>query len=135
MKSCWIRTAGGKAELEFREIPVPRAGAGEIVLRVRAAGLNRGEMMVGSVMHGGAEKLGGTEAAGEVVEVGAGVTGFAAGDRVMGRVLGRGRGAFAEYAAMEATEAMAVPRRLTFEQAATVPLAAMTVLQGVREPE
>ncbi len=122
MKSCWIRTADGRSSLEFRDVPAPQAGPGEIVLRVRAAGLNRGEMIVGGVMHGGAEKLGGTEAAGDVHAVGDGVSGVRPGDRVMGRVIGRGRGAFAEYAAMDASEVVPVPHRLSWEQAAAVPV-------------
>src|SRR5262245_33501119 len=123
MRSCWIRTVGRETALEFRDVPVPRAGPGEIVVRVRAAGMNRGEMIVGGVMHGGAEKPGGTEAAGEVHAVGEGVAGIAPGDRVMGRVLGRGRGAFAEYTAMDPSEAVPVPARLTWEQAAGIPVA------------
>ena len=92
------------------------------MLRVRAAGLNRGELIVGGVMHGGAVKLGGTEAAGEVHAVGEGVAGVKPGDRIMGRVIGRGRGSFAEYAAMDASEAMPIPPRLTWEQAAAIPV-------------
>lgn len=122
MKSCWVRTVDGRTEFEFRDLPVPRAGPGQLVVRVRAAGLNRGELIVGGVMHGGAEKPGGTEAAGEIHELGEGVQGLARGERVMGRVLGAGRGAFAEFAVMDATEAMAVPPRLTWEQAAAIPV-------------
>lgn len=122
MKSCWIRTANEKTTLEFRDVPAPQPRPGEIVLRVRAAGLNRGQLIVGSVMHGGALKLGGTEAAGEVCALGEGVTGVKVGDRVMGRALGRGRGTFAEYAALDARQAMPVPPRLTWEEAAAIPV-------------
>lgn len=101
---------------------MPRAGPGEILLRVRAAGLNRGELIVGSVMHGGAQKLGGTEAAGEVHAVGPGVTAVSPGDRIMGRVLGHGRGSFAEFAIMDATEAMPVPDGMSWEEAAAIPV-------------
>ncbi len=102
---------------------MPRAGPGEILLRVRAAGLNRGELIVGSVMHGGAQKLGGTEAAGEVHAVGPGVTTARPGDRIMGRVLGHGRGSFAEFAIMDASEATPVPNGMPWEEAASIPVA------------
>jgi NADPH:quinone reductase-like Zn-dependent oxidoreductase len=131
MRSYWIRTAGEKTILERRDVPVPEPGPGEIVLRVRATALNRGEMIAGSVMHGGAPKLGGTEAAGEVQSVGEGVSEWKAGDRVMGRVLGPGRGAFAQYAAMQAHQAMAVPERLSWEQAAAVSVSFLTAYDAV----
>ena len=131
MKSCWIVTAGSRTALEFRDAPVPQAPPGEVVVRVRAAGLNRGELIAGSVMHGGAQKLGGTEAAGEVHAVGEGVTAFRPGDRVMGRVLGRDRGAFAEYAMMEEAQAMSVPAHLTWEQAAAIPVNFLVVYDAL----
>jgi NADPH:quinone reductase-like Zn-dependent oxidoreductase len=131
MKSCWIITASGKTELEFRDAPMPQPLPGEIVVRVRAAGLNRGEMIAGSVMHGGPAKLGGTEAAGEVYAVGEGVRNVREGDRVMGRVIGRNRGAFAEYAMMEAGEVMPVPAHLTWEQAAAIPVSFLVVYDAL----
>jgi NADPH:quinone reductase-like Zn-dependent oxidoreductase len=131
MKSCWIMTANGRTALEFRDAPMPRALPGEIVVRVRAAGLNRGEMIAGGVMHGGPVKLGGTEAAGEVHAVGEGVTAFKPGDRVMGRVLGRERGAFAEYAMMEAGQVMSMPAHLTWEQAAAIPVNFLVVYDAL----
>ena len=53
MKSCWIKTAHNEAVLEFREVPVPRPGAGQMVVEVKASALNRGELIVGGVVHGG----------------------------------------------------------------------------------
>ena len=131
MRSFWIKTAGSKSVLEPRDVPVPEPMPGEIVLRVRATALNRGELIVGSVMHGGEPKLGGTEAAGEVAVVGQGVSGWKQGDRVMGRVLGRGRGAFAEYAPIAAHQAMRVPERLSWEQAAAVSVSFLTAYDAV----
>jgi NADPH:quinone reductase-like Zn-dependent oxidoreductase len=122
VKSYWIRTAGGRVFLELREVPPPQPGPGEIVLRVRAAGLNRGQLIVGGVVHGGGERIGGTEAAGEVHAVGEGVSGIRAGERIMGRVLGRRSGAFAEYAVMDAAEAMPLPAHLGWEQGAAIPV-------------
>jgi NADPH:quinone reductase-like Zn-dependent oxidoreductase len=91
---------------------------------MRAAGLNRGEIIAG---HGltkpGAAKPAGVEGAGEIARLGTGITGLKPGDRVMGRC----GGAFAEYALMDAREAVAVPARLSWEEAASVPLTFMVV--------
>lgn len=116
MKSWWIVTEHGNTRLELREVPVPQPSAGEIVLKVHATSLNRGELIVGSVMHGGPEKLGGTEAAGIVHAVGEGVTAVKPGERIMGRA----RGGFAEYAAMPVHQAMPVPAHFTWEQAGAI---------------
>jgi len=122
MKSCWIITRDHQAVLEFRDVPVPAPKPGEIVVRVHATAMNRGELMVGGVVHGGPEKIGGTEAAGEVHAVGEGVSAVRPGDRVMGRA----RGGFAEYTVMDARQAMPVPPCLSWEQAAAIPVAFLT---------
>lgn len=123
MKAWWIRTEGERMVLEPREIPVPQPKAGEILLRVHATSMNRGELIAGHGLHTGNEaKPAGTEAAGRVEAVGEGVTGVRKGDRIMGRV----RGGFAEYAIMDAHQAMPAPERLTWEQAACVPLVYLT---------
>jgi NADPH:quinone reductase-like Zn-dependent oxidoreductase len=121
LKSYWLRTDDGRIQLEQRDVPEPDAEVGHLVVRVRAAGLNRGEMIVGGVMHR-ADKIGGTEAAGEVHAVGPGVEGWQVGDRVMGRVIGHDRGAFAEYTVIPAHQAMRVPEPLSMEEAAAIPV-------------
>src|SRR4029077_20308585 len=98
VKSYWIGTRGHEATLQLREVPVPQPKPGEIVGRVHATAMNRGELIVGGAVHGGPEKLGGTEAAGVIHALGEGVTGWNTGDRVMGRA----RGTFAAYAPMKA---------------------------------
>ena len=80
MKSCWIVTKDHKNHLEFRDVPQPQPKAGEIVIKVHATALNRGELFVGGVVHGGPEKLGGGEASGVVHAIGDGVTGVKVGD-------------------------------------------------------
>lgn len=116
MKSCWIRTHNGKVALEVQDIPVPQPKPDEILLRVHCTSLNRGEFLAQYQADG--VRPGGGEAAGEVHAVGAGVTGIKRGDRIMGRA----KGGFAEYALLDALQAIPVPERLTWEQAAAVPL-------------
>jgi NADPH:quinone reductase-like Zn-dependent oxidoreductase len=130
MKSCWIVTKDHKAVLEWRDVPVPQPEAGEVVLKVHASALNRGELVVGGVVHGGPEKLGGNEAAGEVTAVGEGVTQFKPGDKVFGRV----RGGFAEYAKSPAHQLMPLPQCLTYEQGAAVPVSFMTAYEMLYPP-
>jgi NADPH:quinone reductase-like Zn-dependent oxidoreductase len=124
MKSYWIRPEAGKTAVELREVPAPEPGPGQILLKMRAAGLNRGELIVGhAVKAGGPAKAAGGEGAGEVAKLGSGVTGFKTGDRVMGRC----SGAFAEYSLMDAREALAMPKNLSWEEAACIPLVFMVV--------
>jgi NADPH:quinone reductase-like Zn-dependent oxidoreductase len=124
MKSYWIRPESEKTALELRDAPAPEPGPGQVLVRMRAAGLNRGELIVGhSVKAGGAAKPAGNEGAGEVAKLGSGVTGFRIGERVMGRCTG----AFAEYSLMDAREAIAMPNNLSWEEAGSVPLAFMVV--------
>lgn len=125
MKSYWIKTDHDKAVLEFRDVPVPEPKAGQIVVQVKASALNRGELIVGGVVHGGPEKIGGNEVSGVVHAVGEGVTTLQRGARVMGRA----RGGFAEYALMEAHQAMSMPERLSWEEAAAIPVSFLTAYE------
>jgi NADPH2:quinone reductase len=119
MQSFWIRTSAGATSLERRDVDVPRPGLGQVLVRMHAAGLNRGEILVGrGAVQPTASKPGGGEGAGEVIELGAGVKRPSVGTRVMGRC----NGAFAEYALMDAREAVEVPQRLSWEEAASIPL-------------
>ena len=137
MKSYWIKpNAHGGVDMEPLDVAVPEPGAGQVLVKMRAAGLNRGELIVGhSVKAGGAAKAAGGEGAGEVAKVGAGVASVKAGDRVMGRCAG----AFAEYALMDAREAIAMPKNLSWEEAASIPLVFcvvhdMLINQGKLQP-
>ena len=133
MQSYWMQMTDTDTVLELRESPLPEPGPRQLLVRMHAAGLNRGEFLLGHGLHGtpGTWKAIGGEGAGEVVNVGAEVAGFRPGDRVTGRCAG----AFSEYALMEAAEAMRVPPELSWEQAASIPLTFlvaydMLVLQG-----
>jgi NADPH2:quinone reductase len=121
MKAFWLTTGPGATQVELRETAVPEPKPGEILVRVKAASLNRGELLGGKA--GAPAKAGGGECSGEVVKVGEGVTGVAAGERMMGRC----GGGFAEYAVMDAREAMRVPAPLSWEEAAATPLTFLVV--------
>jgi NADPH:quinone reductase len=124
MRSWWIQSTGTRTELEARDVPVPQPAAGQVLVRLRAAGLNRGEFIAAQGLHKpGAAKPAGVEGAGEVAALGAGVTTVRVGERVMGRC----PGAFAEFALMDAREAIPVPSNLAWEEAAAVPLVFMVV--------
>lgn len=123
MKSYALRVQGTQVLLEQVDAPRPVPGTGQVLVKMHAAALNRGEFIPGGLVKGGASKPAGIEGAGEVVELGAGVTSLAIGQRVMGRCAG----AFSEYAVMDAREALPVPASLSMEAAAAVPLTFLVV--------
>jgi len=100
--------------LELREAPQPQPGPDQLLVRVRAAGLNRGEFLKHGLTKAGAAKIGGTEGAGEVE---------GSGERVMGRL----PSSFAEYALMDKADAVPVPANMSWEEAAATPLTFMVV--------
>ena len=118
MKSFWIMPAEHGLKLEPRDVPTPEPKEGQLLVKVRATSFNRGELLTGHGAFDPRGKPAGIECAGEIV---AGCAGFASGERVMGRCVG----GFAEHALMDAREAMRVPQRLSWEQAAAIPLAFM----------
>jgi NADPH2:quinone reductase len=122
MKSWFIASGKDSTTLDLREVPVPEPKAGEIIARVKAAGLNRGEFIAGHGLSGGAAKSAGIEAAGEVVKVGEGVREFKPGDRVMGRAFH----AYSEFALFRIGDAMPAPAKLSWEEAAGASIAYLT---------
>ena len=137
------------------ERPTPKAGHGEIAIRVRAASLNYRDLMVAKGSYRGVLKpslIPLSDGAGEVVEVGTGVSRFKPGDRVAGaffpdwqagtvsaertaRALGGGSldGMLAEFVVLPETGAIHIPAHLSFEQAATLPCAGVTAWNAVVE--
>ena len=124
MKSWAMGIDAGRATLELTETAKPEPGPQQVLVRMRAASLNRGEFILGhGLQKPGTTKAIGMEGAGEVVKAGPGVTGLAPGTRVMARC----PGAFSEFALMDARETMAIPAGLSFEQAAAIPLTFLVV--------
>ena len=122
MKAWFIVSGKDATAVELRDVPVPEPKAGELLVKVHAAGLNRGEFIAGHGLSGGAAKVGGIEAAGEVVKVGEGVKEFKVGDRVMGRAYG----AYAECTIHRIGDAMPAPAKLSWEEAAGAGIAYLT---------
>jgi NADPH:quinone reductase-like Zn-dependent oxidoreductase len=133
---------GGPDVLELREVARPAPKDGEVLIRVRAAGLHRGDwhVMTGLpyLIRLVVPTLGlrrpktpvlGMDVAGTVEAVGAGVTRFQPGDAVFGWT----DGAFAEYATAPQDQLAAVPATLGFEQAAVVPVSGFAALQALRD--
>ncbi|WP_211243422.1 NAD(P)H-quinone oxidoreductase [Chitiniphilus eburneus] len=107
--------------LTLGEIERPVPGPGQLLVRVRAAGVNRADLAQAAGSYPpprGESPVLGLEIAGEVVEVGTAVTQFVMGDPVLGLVAG---GGYAEYCLLDASLAVAKPSTLGFEQAASLP--------------
>jgi NADPH2:quinone reductase len=118
--------------VRIQEVPKPAPGPEQVLVRVRAAGLNRADLQVaagrshGSI--GGAGTIVGLEFAGEVEAVGSAVKGVKAGDRVMGS----GGGCYAEYAVTDFGRVSAVPaNNMSWEQAASLPIALQTMHNAI----
>jgi NADPH:quinone reductase-like Zn-dependent oxidoreductase len=122
MKSWFVASGANSTTLELRDIPVPEPKAGELLVKMRAAGLNRGEFIAGHGLSAAGAKPGGIEGAGEVAKIGEGVSAFKPGDRVMGRA----SGAYAEYAIFRADFALPAPAALSWHEAAGAGIAYLT---------
>jgi len=124
MKSYSMQSTQHAATLELRDVPTPQPGPRQLLVRMRAASLNRGEFILGhGLQKAGTRKAIGAEGAGEVVQSGAEAAAFEPGMRVMGRCAG----AFSEFALMDAREAIELPEALSFEEGASIPLVFLVV--------
>jgi NADPH2:quinone reductase len=106
---------------EFREIPAPTPGAGEVLVKVRASGTNRGELLARPLLRSDNPALrpmrSGGEFAGEIASLGDGVVGWKVGDRVMGRAIG----SYAEYTVANERALMRIPDGMAWAEAASIP--------------
>ncbi len=122
-----ITEPGGPEVLQSRRVPLPAAAEGEILIRVRAAGINRPDALQRAgkyPMKPGMNPIPGLEVAGEVVAIGSGVSTFAVGDRVCALTNG---GGYAEYCTVPAGQALPIPDGLDWIQAAAIPETFFTV--------
>lgn len=137
MRAAIVTRYGPPEVVVVAERAKPSPEAGQVLVRVRAASLNPLDAGLRSgglrrVMPLGLPAILGFDLAGEVAALGAGVTAFREGDRVYGRIDARTGGAHAEFAVAGASVLDRIPPRLTFEQAAALPLTAMTSVQALR---
>ena len=141
MKAITHQRYGGPDVLEFDTVPLPRPAPDEVLVEVRASGLNRGDALelrgwpyLARLMGYGATRprrpVPGTDIAGTVIATGSAVETFDIDDEVVGWATS---GAFAEYTTAAATSLVPKPATLTYEQAAGLPTAAVAALQAVRD--
>ena len=130
---------GSADRLRLAEIDKPVIAAGEVLVQVRAAGVDRGTChlmrgepylmrILGFGFRGPKNRVPGLDVAGTVAAVGAGITRFQAGDEVFGI----SRGSFAEYAAAREDKLVRKPASLSFEQAAVVAVSGLAAIKGLR---
>jgi putative PIG3 family NAD(P)H quinone oxidoreductase len=134
MRAITIRGGKGGADaLEVQTVPVPELRPGQVLIRVRAAGINRPDLLQRAGRYPpppGASEILGLEVAGEIAGVGAGVERWREGDRVTALLPG---GGYAEYALVDARHALPIPDGLDFAHAAALPETVFTVWANVFE--
>jgi NADPH:quinone reductase-like Zn-dependent oxidoreductase len=133
---------GPPETLRMAEVDKPAPNAGEVLVKVLAASVNAADWHVlrGKPLFSRAtlgllrpkHRILGVDIAGQVEAVGSGVTRFKPGDEVYANLLDHGYGGFAEYVAVPLDVVSLKPASLSFEEAAAVPMAAVTALQGLR---
>jgi len=133
MTAVVIRAPGGPDVLVPEQRPVPQPGEGEVLVKVAAAGVNRPDVMQRQGLYPppkGATDIPGLEIAGEVVALGAGVTRWKVGDRVMALVVG---GGYAQYCPAHESACLPVPSGLSMTEAAAIPETFFTVFHNLFE--
>lgn len=132
MRAGIIEHFGAPDVVELGEVARPEPGEGEVLVRVAAAGVGPWDAWVRSgksIIEQALPLTLGSDIAGSVQKIGRGVTGFAVGEHVYGVTNARFTGGYAEFAVARAVGLAPKPRRLTFVEAASVPVVAVTALQ------
>ena len=139
MKAIVQDSYGSADKLEFSDIDMPVPADDEVLIKVRAAGMEPGVwhlmtglpymIRLGFGLRKPKARVKGSDAAGVVEAVGSSVTRFRPGDEVFGIA----NGSFAEYSTAEEKKLVHKPGNLTFEQAAALPISGLTALQAVRD--
>lgn len=134
MKAVVINHFGGPEVLEISEVPTPRPGPEEVLVRVRSSGLNRADLLqrLGryAAPAGAAQNIPGLEFAGEVAESGANAQRWRKGDRIMGII---GGGAHAEFVTAHQDAVAAVPANLDWPAAGAIPEVFITAHDALRQ--
>jgi NADPH2:quinone reductase len=135
MKAVRVHEYGDENVLRYEDAPDPVPAADEVLIRVRATALNRGDLGRRAGLFPGAGALTepliiGWDIAGDVVSTGAGVSGFTAGQRVVARV---DQGGYAELAVAKAEGTTTIPEGVSYEQAASLPVAYLTAWAALFE--
>ncbi|MGW7454170.1 NADP-dependent oxidoreductase [Streptomyces sp. NPDC054787] len=137
MLAAVVTEFGGPERVELARVPVPRPAAGQVRVRVRAAGVNPVDGAVRAGVFGGAgQRIGlGWDVAGEIDAVGAEVAGWAVGQRVVGLHHGavKPAGTHAQYAVLDATAIAAAPSTVDEVSAAALPLSGLTAARAVEQ--
>lgn len=138
MKAALLDRYGGNDAVRLGDVPMPTIGDTDLLVQVHAASVNpldiktrNGQVRI--LLRYRLPMVMGNDLAGVVVRVGAQVRGFKAGDAVYARLDEDRIGAFAEFAAVRESDAALMPARLGFEQAASLPLVALTAWQALVE--
>src|ERR1700724_3158688 len=138
MRAVVMTAYGGGERLELREVRRPLPGSGQLLVRVRAAGVNpidwkirQGRLRL--LLPARFPLVLGFDVAGEVAAVGPEVADFEPGDPIYAMLDSRHGGAYAEYAVTGQATAAWKPEALSWEEAAAVPMAALTALQALRD--
>ncbi len=131
MRAVEITEPGGPEVLKLCERPVPEPSAGQVVIKVAYAGVNRPDALQRAGAYAPpptASDLPGLEASGQIVAIGAGVSGHQVGDLVCALLPG---GGYAEYVATPAAHCLPVPKGMGMKQAACLPETFFTVWSNV----
>ncbi|MBC1603134.1 NADP-dependent oxidoreductase [Listeria rocourtiae] len=136
MKAVVIENYGGKEELKEAEVAMPKAGAGQVVIEMKATSINPidwklREGYLKQMMDWPFPIILGWDAAGVISEVGEDVTDWKIGDKVFARPETTRFGTYAEYALIDAPLLAKIPDNVSFDEAASIPLAGLTAWQAL----